>query len=191
MDLQETIGDGWFFSGSFQWSNSYPAYRKPIARLEDPCLGFGTQDVPRNGYMGMGQNYTTREPQVLVLVSFSRVPFWVPIFDPHPHVYLATITLVYTHNHTHALQARIESGNEAGVRRLIRLDAICSLPFSACTAAMREGNPFEVDPGVHFASSAATSWLYFLHSHRLLGCTSFTRTDILGQHCIHVNARQN
>ena len=34
--------------------------------------------------VGMGQNYTTRGPQVLVLVSFSRVPFWVPIFDPHP-----------------------------------------------------------------------------------------------------------
>ena len=35
--------------------------------------------------MGMGQHYTTRGPQVLVLVSFSRVPFWVPILDPHPH----------------------------------------------------------------------------------------------------------
>ena len=34
--------------------------------------------------MGMGENYTTRGPQVLVLVTFSRVPFWVPFFDPHP-----------------------------------------------------------------------------------------------------------
>ena len=31
----------------------------------------------------LGQNETTRRPQVLVHV-FTRVPFWVPIVDPHP-----------------------------------------------------------------------------------------------------------
>ena len=32
----------------------------------------------------MGQNEITRGWQVLVVVPFTRVPFWVPIFDPHP-----------------------------------------------------------------------------------------------------------
>ena len=32
-----------------------------------------------------GSNQTTRGPQVLVFVT--RVPFWVPIFDPHPGEY--------------------------------------------------------------------------------------------------------
>ena len=35
--------------------------------------------------MGMGQNLTTRGPQVLVLGSIYQVPFWVPIFDPQPN----------------------------------------------------------------------------------------------------------
>ena len=37
--------------------------------------------------MGMGQNLTTRGPQVLVLGSvYQGKPFCVPIFDPQPNV---------------------------------------------------------------------------------------------------------
>ena len=36
--------------------------------------------------MDMGQNETTRGPQVLVHVTTYRVQFWVPIFDPQPYV---------------------------------------------------------------------------------------------------------
>ena len=37
-------------------------------------------------HMGMGQNGYHQGTAGLVLVSFSRVPFWdYPIFDPHPH----------------------------------------------------------------------------------------------------------
>ena len=35
--------------------------------------------------MVVGQNETTRGPQVLVHVPVARVPFWVPVFDPQPH----------------------------------------------------------------------------------------------------------
>ena len=38
-------------------------------------------------HMAVGQNETSRGPQVLVLGSIYRVPFWVPIFDPQPHIY--------------------------------------------------------------------------------------------------------
>ena len=41
--------------------------------------------VPFNLDLGMGQSCTTRGSQVLVLVSFSRVPFWVPILT-HTHL---------------------------------------------------------------------------------------------------------
>ena len=34
--------------------------------------------------MGLGQNQTTRGPQILVHVSIYQVEFWVPIFDPQP-----------------------------------------------------------------------------------------------------------
>ena len=37
--------------------------------------------------MAMGQNETTRRPQVLVLGSIYQVPFWAPIFDPQPYWY--------------------------------------------------------------------------------------------------------
>ena len=35
-------------------------------------------------HLGMGQNLATRGPQGLVVGSIFQVPFWVPIFDPHP-----------------------------------------------------------------------------------------------------------
>ena len=65
------------------------------------CFGFPSKNKPRHSHLGTdpkasavadktrrgyGSNHTTRGPQVLVLVSFARVPFWVPtcISDPHP-----------------------------------------------------------------------------------------------------------
>ena len=34
--------------------------------------------------MGQNSHQGTRGPQVWSVFPFSRVPFWVPIFDPHP-----------------------------------------------------------------------------------------------------------
>ena len=37
-------------------------------------------------HMGMGQNLTTRGPQVLVLGCICQgKPFWAPMFDPQPY----------------------------------------------------------------------------------------------------------
>ena len=46
-------------------------------------LGYGLLAHGHKCIFGYGSNDTTRGPQVFVLVSFSRVPFWVPIVDPH------------------------------------------------------------------------------------------------------------
>ena len=39
--------------------------------------------IYRVSLMGMGENEITRGPQVFVF-PLARVPFWVPMFDPHP-----------------------------------------------------------------------------------------------------------
>ena len=80
---------GWFFHEfSFQLSaTDTPHVGVPAATVLYWCIWVGTRinrALLYPGHMGMGQNYTTRGFQVLVLVSFSRVLFWVPIFDSHP-----------------------------------------------------------------------------------------------------------
>ena len=36
-------------------------------------------------FLAVDENQTSRRPQVLVLGSITRVPFWVPIFEPLPY----------------------------------------------------------------------------------------------------------
>ena len=45
-------------------------------------------------HMGMGQNQTSRGPQVLVHISFYHGSIIVPIFDPQPHLKLGRSLLV-------------------------------------------------------------------------------------------------
>ena len=48
-------------------------------------LGGGRGNLLWGGVLGMGQNQTTRGPQLSVHVSiYQGNPFWVPIFDPQP-----------------------------------------------------------------------------------------------------------
>ena len=39
-----------------------------------------------NGYMGMGQNYTPRDRRFQSMFTFTKVPFWLHIFDPLLHL---------------------------------------------------------------------------------------------------------